>query len=69
MIVYEPLWETMKHKNITKYRLIRYHGIGKNTLDRMAKNLPTSSVTINDLCKVLNCEVCDVMKYVEDIDE
>jgi len=64
MIIYDPLWQTMKNKNFSKYRLIRYHNISKNTLDRMKKNMPTSSRTIDDLCKILNCEVNDIIKYV-----
>lgn len=66
MIIYEPLWETMKTKGITKYKLIRYHNISKNTLDRMKQNKPTSSVTINDLCRILHCDVGGIMRYVPD---
>jgi len=66
MITYSPLWETMKAKGITKYRLIHKHGIAQNTISRMVKNMPTSSETINDLCEILDCKVEEIMKYVPD---
>lgn len=66
MITYLPLWETMKAKEVTKYKLIHKHGIAQNTISRMAKNMPTSSQTINDLCRILDCKVENVMQYVKD---
>ena len=66
MIVYEPLWDTMKLKGFSKYRLIHKHGIAQNTISRMIKNKPTSSTTIDDLCKILDCNVSDVMTYISD---
>lgn len=70
MIIYEPLWDTMKSKGFTKYKLIHKHGIAQNTISRMVKNKPTSSTTIDDLCKILNCNVQDIMTFVPDeVDE
>jgi len=64
MIIYTPLWNTMKNKGITKYKLVHKHGIGQNTISRMVKNKPTSSTTIDDLCKILNCNVQDIMTFI-----
>jgi len=64
MITYEPLWNTMENKGITKYQLIHKHGIAKYTLVRMSRNLPTSTTTINDLCKILDCRIEDIAKYI-----
>lgn len=66
MIIYDKLWETMKSKGFSKYRLTRKHGITQSTLARMSKNMPTSSVTINDLCQILDCNVEDIMTFVPD---
>lgn len=66
MIVYNPLWNTMKAKGITKYQLVHKHGIPQHTISRMMKNKPTSSMTINDLCKILNCNVQDIMTFISD---
>jgi len=55
----------MRKKGMSKYRLIK-SGIAQNTISRMAKNKATSSETINDLCRILDCKVEDIMKYVKE---
>lgn len=66
MITYKPLWNTMKNKDITKYKLVYKYGIAQNTISRMSKNKPVSSVTIDELCKILNCNVQDIMAFIPD---
>ena len=66
MIIYNALWETMKDKGFTKYKLVHKHGISQKTISRMAKNMPTSSTTIDDLCKILDCKVEDIMTFIPD---
>ena len=57
MISYEPLWATMKEKEITKYQLIYHWGISSNTLRRMGHGEPITSNTLNELCLILDCRV------------
>ena len=64
MISYEPLWETMKRKSVTTYSLIKMHGFSKGTLDRLKHGLPITTVTLDDLCRILDCEVSDIIKYI-----
>lgn len=66
MIIYETLWDTMKIRGVTKYKLVHKHGIAQNTISRMSKNKPTSTITIDELCKILNCNVQDIMTFVPD---
>lgn len=66
MISYTPLWETMTQKKITKYQLIHKHGIAKYTLTRMSRNLPTSTTTLDELCKILKCSISDIVAYIPD---
>ena len=66
MITYEPLYKTMKEKNITTYKLINQYGVSRSLLDRLKHNKPISTVTINDLCTFLDCSVEDVLKYTKD---
>ena len=63
MISYEPLWATMKEKEITKYQLIYYWGISSNTLRRMGHGEPISSNTLNELCLILDCRVEDILLF------
>lgn len=64
MITYEPLWNTLQQKGITKYQLIYHWGISSNTFRRMSHNEAISSNTLNELCLILDCQVQDVMKFV-----
>lgn len=63
MISYEPLWTTMKEKEITKYSLIFHYGISSNTLRRINHGEPISSNTLNELCLILDCNVEDVLRF------
>lgn len=66
MITYKPFYKTIKQKNITTYKLINQHGISRSLLDRLKHDKPISTVTINDLCKICECRVEDIVEYVED---
>ena len=66
MISYEPLYKTMKEKGFTTYRLINEYGISRSLIDRLKHNRPITTVTLNDLCTILDCRVEDVMVYTKD---
>lgn len=68
MISYEPLYKTMKEKGITTYKLIKQYNISRSLVDRLKHNKPLSTVTIDDLCKILDCRIEDVLMYVKDSD-
>ena len=68
MISYEPLYQTMKEKGITTYTLINKFGVSRSLLDRLKHNKPISTVTLNDLCNILNCRVEDVIIFTKDED-
>ena len=63
MITYEPLYKTMKRRGVTTYRLINEHGISRSLLDRLKHNKPITTVTLNDLCRILDCRVEDILTY------
>lgn len=64
MIVFDPLWDTMKRKNISQYALIRDYGVSTGTLDALRKNRSVTLHTVNELCRILQCGVADVIRYV-----
>ena len=66
MISFEPLYKTMKEKNISTYRLINEFGVSRSLLDRLKHNRPSSTVTLNDLCFFLDCRVEDILIYIKD---
>lgn len=66
MISYEPFYETIKNKNISTYRLINTFGLSRSLIDRLKHNKPISTVTLNDLCTILDCKVEDILIYIKD---
>ena len=64
MISYEPFWETLKQSRETTYTLINRHHISSSTIDKLRRNKPMNTTTINDLCHILNCDVNGIMRYV-----
>ena len=65
MIVYDPLWRTMKEKGFTTYTLRVKHGISNSTVQRLRKNMSVSTNTLSDLCTLLQCKLSDIAEYVE----
>ena len=68
MISYDRLWVTMKKKGVSQYPLIRKYGISSGFLDRLRKNLDTSTHSLSLLCKILYCRIEDIIEYVPDED-
>lgn len=66
VISYAPLWETMKQKGISTYALIKRYNFSRGTLDSLKQGRNISTVTLNDLCTILDCEVQDVLKFIPD---
>ncbi|MBE6601166.1 MAG: helix-turn-helix transcriptional regulator [Ruminococcaceae bacterium] len=66
MISYEPFYKTLKEKQISTYKLIHQYGISRSLLDRLKHNKPLSTVTIDDLCKILSCRVEEILVFVPD---
>ena len=65
MISYEPLFQTMKEKGITSYRLFKL-GFPQSNYYAIKRGDNISTHTINELCKILNCNVSDIMTYIDE---
>lgn len=66
MIVYTRLWQTMKEKGISQYRLLKDYGISAGQLDRLRKNGNVSTYTLNMLCQILQCPLEGVAEFIPD---
>ena len=66
MIHYNSLWETMSNKHFTTYTLREKHNIGHGTVQRLQKNMPVSTYTLDRLCKILDCRLDEVAEYLPD---
>ncbi|HAL10974.1 MAG TPA: XRE family transcriptional regulator [Ruminococcaceae bacterium] len=66
MISFDNLWKTMKKKGITQYALIKIYNISPAQITRLKRNESVSTHTIEVFCKILQCNVEDIMTYIED---
>lgn len=66
MISYERLWQTMKRKGVSQYKLIREYGFSNGQLDRLRKNENVSVYTLNTLCRILDCRIEEIIEYLPD---
>ena len=66
MICFDPLWRTLKKRGISQYKLIKEYKISTGQLDRLRKNENVNTYTLNQLCRILECDLSDVALYVPD---
>ena len=66
MISYEGLWKKMKERGVSQYALIKQFNVSPGQITRLKRNESVSTHTIEMFCKILNCEVGDIMKYIPD---
>ena len=66
MISYAPLWETMKRKNATTDTLQVKGEISSSTVRRLKANESVSTNTLDALCRILDCELDDIIAYLPD---
>ncbi len=65
MISYEKLWETMKEKNISQYKLINEYHISAGQLSRLRANSHVSTHTLDLLCDILDCNIEDIVTHIK----
>lgn len=63
MIVFDKLWNELKSKGISQYKLINEYGISTGQLDRLRKNGNINTHTLDTLCEILECELSDIAEY------
>ena len=66
MITCEAFRKTLKEKNISTYTLIQKNNIRSATINRLRKNQGISTITINDLCRILKCNDEDILLYIDE---
>lgn len=62
ILSYEPLWNTMKKKKISQYQLLKL-GIDNKTLDGLKHNRNITLLTLERLCKILECTPNDIVEF------
>lgn len=69
MIDFGPFWQTLQKSDETTYTLINKHHVSSATIDKLRKNKPITTTTINDLCRILNCDIQDIARYIPSEDD
>lgn len=69
MISYKPFWTTLKNSSETTYTLINKYRISSATIDKLRKDKPMNTTTLNDLCRILNCKLEEVAEYIPSDDD
>ena len=64
MISYEPLWKTMKEKQVSQYKLLK-SGIDNKTLYALKKSKNITLLTLEKLCSILDCTPNDIVEFID----
>ena len=64
MIDYSPFLKTLESSKENWYTLTNNHHLSHSTLHRLKHNKNISMKTVNDLCRILNCQIQDICTYI-----
>ena len=64
MLSYEPLFKLMEERDISGYHLIEKLGFDRRTFYRMKKGNHVKTTTLIELCRMLDCEISDIIRYI-----
>lgn len=65
-IRYNKLWKRLIDENMMKVDLRDRAGITTNALAKLGKNEHVSTQVLEKVCKVLHCNIQDIMEFVPD---
>jgi len=66
LITYDPFWKMLKDKNISSYKLEKEYGMSKSMIFKFRHNQNVTLETVNELCKMFQCELWEIVAYVPD---
>ena len=66
VVSYKKLWKLLIDKDMMKKDLQSKAGISWATLTKMSKGETVSTEVLMKICKVLQCDVGDIMEFIDD---
>lgn len=63
---YNNLWKLLIDKNMKKQDLQIKAELSKGTITKLGKNEDVNTHTLSKICKALDCNIGDIIEYVED---
>ena len=64
MISYKRLWQTMADRGATTYTLEVKGNISSSTIRRLKAGESVSTNTLDALCRILRCDLSDIIEYI-----
>lgn len=65
-ICYKKLWKLLIDKEMQKKDLRLAAGLSTNVIAKLGKNENVSTEVLGKICKVLQCEITDIMEFIDD---
>ena len=62
----KKLWKLLIDKEMQKKDLRIAAGLSTNVIAKLGKNENVSTEVLGKICKVLQCEITDIMEFVDD---
>lgn len=68
-VSYNKLWKLLIDRGMNKTQLKNAAQVSSNAIAKMGKNEPVSIETITKICKILDCDIGDVIELSNDEDK
>ncbi|MGJ4851628.1 helix-turn-helix domain-containing protein [Bacillota bacterium Meth-B3] len=65
-VSYKKLWKILIDRDMIKKDLRLAADLTTNSLAKLGKNADVSTEVLGKICRVLNCEISDIMEFVDD---
>lgn len=65
-ICYKKLWKLLIDKEMQKKDLRLAAGLSTNVIAKLGKNENVSTEVLGKICKALQCEITDIMEFIDD---
>jgi DNA-binding Xre family transcriptional regulator len=66
VVSYKKLWKLLIDKDLMKKDLQSNAGVSWATITKMSRSEPVSTEVLMKICKYLQCDVGDVMEFIDD---
>ena len=61
-LTYDPLWDTLKSRNMKKKDLCSIAGLSRNTMAKMGKEEYVALEVVERICNSLSCHIQEVIE-------
>ena len=68
IISYNKMWKLLIDKNMKRKDLKEKAEVSQNVMARLSKNQAVNMDTMGKICKVLHCDIGDVMEFIPEED-